>query len=213
MLVPDFNVGVKKVYALVGQKVLPFRKIGNNVWIDLPSFEQDAVNTIVVVEYMGTIPEYNLQTPITISSQFDENRVDAIFAKTNGNIKTSALTYSHYYGDWKHTTCVTNMKDSTDQAIFAIKVIEPGDYRVIAEYNCPQESERLEGSLNVNGQGFLFRTLRTSEFDKKSPLMFIKHTIATTTFKKAGLYYITVHPLQNGKELFKLKSIILEPVK
>lgn len=213
LLVPAFNVGIKRVYALVGQKILPFQKIGNNLWIDLPSFEQDAVNTIVAVEYTGTVPEYNLQTPITVSSQFDENRVDAIFAKTNGNIKTSALTYSHYYGDWKHTTCVTNMKDSTDQAVFAINVIEPGDYRVITEYNCPQESERLEGSLNINDQEFLFRTLRTSEFDKKSPLMFIKHTIATTTFKKAGVYYITVHPLQNGKELFKLKSIILEPVK
>jgi alpha-L-fucosidase len=148
-----------------------------------------------------------------VSDQFDNNRVDAVFGKINGNAKTVSLTYSHYYGDWKHTTCITDMKDKTDQAVFDIQVTAPGDYQVSLEYNCPPESEKLEGSLTINNQEFLFRTLRTAQFDKKSPLMLIKHTVATTTIKKAGLYQIVVHPLQNGKELFKLKSIILEPVK
>ncbi len=212
LVIPNFNVNVKKVYALVGQKTLPFKKIGTSLSIDLPSFDPNAVNTVVVVQYSGAVSEYTLQTPITVSSQFNENRVDAVFAKINGNVKTTSLTYSHYYGDWKHTTCVTNMKDSTDKAVFTINVTEPGDYHVITEYNCPKESERQEGSLSINNQEFLFRTLQTSEFDKKSPLMFIKHTIATTTFSKPGIYSIVVRPLQNGKELFKLKSIILEPV-
>jgi len=66
--------------------------------------------------------------------------------------------------------------------------------------------------MEINGEVFLFRTLRTSEYDKKAPLPFIKHTIATTTFSKPGNYTIEIKPLQNGKELFKLKSIIVSPV-
>jgi alpha-L-fucosidase len=213
LLIPDFNVNVKKVYALTDKKALTFKKIGKQLLIDLPLFSQDAVNTVFVVEYSGTVPDYSLQTPITVSSQFDENNVDAVFAQTTGNAKIQSLTYSHYYGDWKHTTCITNMKDSTDQVTFTINVTEPGDYHVKAEYSCPPESVKLEGSLNINNQEFLFRTLRTSEFDKSSPLLFIKHTVATTTFSKSGIYHITIHPLQNGKELFKLKSVILELVK
>jgi len=213
LLIPDFNVNVKKVYALTDKKVLTFKKIGKQLLINLPLFNQDAVNTVFVVEYAGTVPDYSLQTPITVSTQFDENNVDAVFAQTTGNAKIQSLTYSHYYGDWKHTTCVTNMKDSTDRVTFTINVTEPGDYHVKTEYSCPQESVKLEGSLSINHQEFLFRTLRTSEFDKSSPLLFIKHTVATTTFSKPGIYQIVIHPLQNGKELFKLKSVILEPVK
>jgi alpha-L-fucosidase len=80
------------------------------------------------------------------------------------------------------------------------------------EYSCPPESAKQEGSMEINGEVFLFRTLRTSEFDKKAPLPFIKHTIATATFSKPGNYTIEIKPLQNGKELFKLKSIIVSPI-
>lgn len=212
LLLPDFKGNIQKVYALANAKALTFKKTGNDVWIDLPVFDQDAVNTVFVVEYTGTIPEYSLQTPVTVSAQYNENRVDAVFAKLNGNGKTASLTYSHYFGDWKHTTCVTNLTDSTDRATFTIKVAEAGDYHIVLEYSCPPESAKLEGSLSANGQEFLFRTLRTSAFDKNAPLPFIKHTVATTTFAKPGVYTVAVHPLQNGKELFKLKSIILEPV-
>ncbi len=212
LLIPNFTANIKKAYALADSKPLTFSKVGDDVWINLPVFAPDAVNAVFVVEYTGTIPEYNLQTPLTVSTQYNENSVDAIFAKLSGNSKVGSLTYSHYFGDWKHTTCVTNMKDSTDRADFAINVAEAGDYHVVLEYSCPPESAKLEGAMRVNGQEFLFRTLRTSEFDKNAPLPFIRHTVATTTFAKPGLYTIALRPLQNGKELFKLKTIILEPV-
>ena len=213
LFVPNFDVAIKSIYALSNQQKLTWKKTGKDVVIDLPAFTSDAVNTVLVINYEGKVADYSLQTPITVSSQFDENRVDAVFAQTSGNTKIESLTYSHYFGDWKHTTCVTNLKDSIDAANFTIRVVEAGDYHVIAEYACPQESVKLEGSLKINNQEFLFRTLRTSEFDKSSPLMFIKHTIATTTFSKPGEYAIAIHPLQNGKELFKLKSIVLQPIK
>jgi alpha-L-fucosidase len=59
----------------------------------------------------------------------------------------------------------------------------------------------------------LFRTLRTSEYDNKNPLLFIRHNIAVTTIGNPGIYTIAIRPLQAGKELFKLKNVILEPVR
>ena len=65
----------------------------------------------------------------------------------------------------------------------------------------------------INGKEYLFRTLRTSEFDKSGPLMFIKHAVAITTIDKPGVYTIGIKPLQRGKELFKLQRLVLEPIK
>jgi alpha-L-fucosidase len=146
LLIPNVAVAIKKVYALADKRALTFKKIGSNLLIDLPTLNLYDANTVIVMEYSGTISGYSLATPITVSSQFDENKLDAVFAKINGNVKITKFTYSHYFGDWKHTTCVTNMKDSTDKAVFTINVTEPGSYHVITEYNCPPESVKLEGS-------------------------------------------------------------------
>jgi len=212
LLIPNFKGQVTKVYSLGDKKAVSWIKKGNDIWLTLPKFDQ-AADVVFVMEYNGKIDDYDLKVPVTISNQFKENDVEAIFATIKGNTKIQSLTYSHYYGDWKHTTCVTNMKDSTDEAGFNIRIVEPGDYKVTLQYSCSAESARQEGNMKINGQEFLFRTLRTSEFDSKSPLPFINHTIATTTFTKAGVNTISIHPLQNGKELFKLKSVLLEPVK
>jgi alpha-L-fucosidase len=212
LLVPHFIGKVSKVYSLSGKQNLEWKKTGNDVIINLPPFDETTANRVFVMEYSGKIADYTLDVPITVSDEFNENKVEAIFAKTQGSVEIKSLTYSHYYGDWKHTTCVINMKDSTDKISFNIRVMEAGDYQLALEYSCPPESAKQEGSMEINGEVFLFRTLRTSEFDKKAPLPFIKHTIATTTFSRPGNYTIEIKPLQNGKELFKLKSIIVSPV-
>lgn len=212
LLIPDFKGQVSKVYGLVDKKTVSWTKKGSNIWLKLPEFDQ-AADVVFVMEYSGKVEDYDLKVPVTVSSQFRKNDVEAIFAGTNGNAKIQSLTYSHYFGDWKHTTCVTGMKDSTDITSFNIRIVEPGDYKVTLQYSCSAESAKQEGSMKINNEEFLFRTLRTSEFDSKSPLPFIDHTIATTTFKKGGIYSIAIRPLQNGKELFRLKSILLEPVK
>jgi alpha-L-fucosidase len=212
LLVPDFMGKLSKVYSLSDKQNLKWKKSGNDVIINLPPFDETTANRVFVMEYSGKIADYNLDVPITVSDAFNENKVEAIFAKTQGNAEIKSLTYSHYYGDWKHATCIINMKDSTDKIAFHIRVMEAGDYQLAFEYSCSPESAKQEGSMEINGEVFLFRTLRTSEFDKKAPLPFIKHTIATTTFSKPGNYTIEIKPLQNGKELFKLKSIIVSPV-
>jgi alpha-L-fucosidase len=123
-----------------------------------------------------------------------------------------SITYSHYYGDWKHATCITGMKDPTDSVIFSIRVTEPGDYRLILEYACPAVSSKQEGVLGFNGKDYLFQTLHTSEYDSHQPLLFIRRNIAITTVASPGIYTLSIHPVRQGNELFKLKTVILEPV-
>jgi hypothetical protein len=41
----------------------------------------------------------------------------------------------------------------------------------------------------------------------------IQHAVAITTIDKPGTYTISIKPLQQGKELFKLKRVLLEPIK
>jgi len=212
LLVPDFLGKVSKVYSLSDKQNLKWEKSRNDVVIDLPPYDETIADKVFVMEYSGKIADYNLDVPITVSDEFNENRVEAIYAKTRGNAEIKSLTYSHYYGDWKHATCLTNMTDSTDKILFNIRLMEAGDYQLALEYSCSPESAGQEGSMKINGEVFLFRTLRTSYYDKKAPLPFIRHTIATTTFSKPGNYTIEIKPLQKGKELFKLKSIIVSPV-
>lgn len=211
--VPGFTNAITKVYALSTKQRLGFSKSGSDVVINVPSAPLDAANTVYVVEYKGRQPAYPSHAPVTVSAAFDINTVEAVKATAKGKTQIKSLTYSHYFGDWKHATCLVNMQAPDDEAVFRIRVTEPGDYRILLEYACPQESARQEGSLELNGKEYLFRTLRTSGYENnKNPLMFIKHAIAIATLDKPGIYSITIHPEQAGKELFKLKNVLLEPI-
>lgn len=213
LLLPGCAVSVSKVYTLVGKHPLAFTKKGTDLIVNFPAFDNSNPNNVLVLEYSGKPPAYDAEVPVTVSAQFPVNIIEAVHAKAADSARIKSLTYSHYFGDWKHTVCVTNMMGPTDEATFNIRVTDAADYKVILEYACGTESARQEGSVVVNNREYLFRTLRSSEFDKSNPLMFIQHAVAITTIDKPGLYTIRVKPLQQGKELFKLKSVRLEPIK
>lgn len=213
ILVPGISVNVKSVTTLRENRSLTWKRNGTDVWIDLPKSSYDSPDEVLVLSYSGAEPAYQKDMPVTVSGSLSFNPVDAAFSVTYGNAQTKSLTFSHYFGDWKHENCVTGMRSVSDSVSFATRITHPGDYRVILEYACPQESAKQEGVLRVNGKSYLFRTLRTSEFEKGAPLMFIRHTVATISVEHPGPCSLSVAPLNNGRELFKLKRIILEPVK
>lgn len=214
LVVPGFDADVIKIYALADRKAVSWQRKSGDIVIELPAIAPTAINTVFVMEYRGKVPVYPSGAPITVSAQFPENEVAAAFAKTQGNTKIASLTYSHYYGDWKHTTCITGIKNpSTDQAQFTVRVLEPGDYQVVLVYACEPASANQEGVLMVDNQTFYFRTLRTSDYNKKFPLPFIQHTVATLSVRKTGIHTLTIKPAKNNNELFKLKSIIVKPVR
>lgn len=202
---------ISRVYLLKGRQSLPFSRKGNDLIIQLPLLPHSA-DEVVVMEYKGTMPDYTLSMPITISPQFKENQVDVVRAGMKGNAQIKSLTYSHYYGDWKHTTCITDLKDSTDELSFKLRVTDAADYRIILEYACDPASAKQEGILFFDEQPLYFRTLKTGSFEKNAPLLFIRQ-VAGIVSAKAGDATIRIRPVFNGKELFKLKSLIVEPVK
>lgn len=212
LLVPGFKNRVTKVSSLVGNQSLPFKQNQSDLTIQLSGLKMDPANTVVVITYMGQAPIYNADAPVTISKGYSENYVDANFGKTTGNAQVKSLTYSHYYGDWKHAICVTDLKGPMDTAKFKVRITDPGDYKLILEYACSPASAKQEGVLRVDGKSYLFRTLRTSEFEKSAPLLFIKHPITILRVTQPGLYDIEINPVKEANELFKLKSIIAQPL-
>jgi alpha-L-fucosidase len=202
---------VTMAYTLAGKHPLTFTQKNHDVTIKLPATGDDR-NMVVVLEYTGKVNMFLLDLPATVSSQFAENPLDAINAKVSGKAEIKPITHSNYFGDWKHTTCITSMASPQDSASFFIRVTEPGDYKVTLEYACDEKQAGQEGILNINNAAYPFQTLTVNNYDSHKPLMFIKQTVAITHFKQAGALNISVKPMREGKELFKLKTIWVDPV-
>ncbi|WP_197739857.1 hypothetical protein [Pedobacter sp. BS3] len=205
------NIRVNKVYTLVGGQMLQIHREDDRLFINMP-LNHDFADEVIVMEYQGTLPDYSLSNPVTVSAQYADNRIDAVFAKTSGNATIKSFTYSHYFGDWKHTTCVTGLKDSTDAVKFNLYIDSPGDYQVQLDYQCGKESAMQQGCVIVDGKNFYFRILQTADFDKHAPMQFIRQMVATISVTGAGNYKIVIKPLQNGKDLFNLKALYILPV-
>jgi len=212
LLVPGFTPAVASVYPLKDRKPILWSQKGADLVVRLPVWTGQEADRVVVVEYKGRTPAYDPATPQTVSAAYAANKIEAIHAGLKGEAQVQTITFSHYYGDWKHITCVTGMRSPGDTVSFAVRVTDPGDYRVLLEYACPQASAMQEGVLHFGGQEYYFRTLKTGEYDKKAPLMFIQHPVAIVTVTKPGNYMLAVNPVIKGAELFKLKQVILEPV-
>ena len=212
IILPGCTIRVKQVYTLDGKQPLTYKQEGKNMIIHFRMPAATSPNTVLVVEYSGQQPAYAAHAPVTVSRWFPSNYVEAVHAKTSGGATTKSLTYSHYFGDWKHTTCVTDMKNPEDKASFQTWITDPGDYKISLEYACPPESAKQEGVLRMNDKEYLFRSLRTSAFEKSAPLLFIRHTVSIVNIAKPGIYTMELYPGQQGAELFKLKGIVVEPV-
>jgi alpha-L-fucosidase len=151
--------------------------------------------------------------PLTVSSLFKENKLEASTATLKGSAHLESFTYSHYFGDWKHTTCVTGLKDITDNLNFDVQIDQPGDYQIILEYNCSSESAAQPGVIDFDSKSYYFKTLQSGEFNSNIPMMFIKQRVVTANIKEKGQYKISIRPDANGKGLFNLKTIYVNPIK
>jgi alpha-L-fucosidase len=228
VLVPGCDVQVTRVYALEDHKPLPYARHGKDLLIDLSTLRKESgdpyssgtgskVNScpsrVIVVAYQGREPAYASNAPSVISGGYGEIRIPVSRAALKGQALAETLTYSHYFGDWKHTLCITGLKDTSDQIIFNVRFTDPGDYRLVLEYSCGSASEGQEGNLEIGGRLYWFRTLLTGEFNKKKPLMFIRHPVAIYSIRHPGTYQIKIQPVKSGRELFKLKSLIAIPIR
>jgi len=211
IVIPFFSAKILKVSALEDRQLLTWRKDGNWLTINIPTSQNNNPNIVVKIDYEGELKKIQLPF-VMVSNQFEDNQLEVSQAKFKGNAQLKSFTYSHYYGDWKHMTCATGLKDSTDKISFDIYIDQPGDYQLALDYNCGDESALQEGILNFNDEEFFFRTLKTADFVKNASMQFINHTVVTKNIKTKGFYTLSVHPLRNGKELFNLRSVNIKPV-
>jgi len=202
---------IKQAQLVCNKSPLQFHEVSGGINIILPKLV-DQYNTVIAVDMAVRPAQQTNAAPLVVSNQYQNNALDAIYAKTSGKASVKSITYSHYFGDWKHVPCVVNMEAPADSATFYTNITSPGDYKVTLEYACPPVQAKQEGSMKLNGKDYRFETLPGSDYESHKPLLFIKQTIAIATIKAAGEYTLSIHPLHTGTELFKLKTVWLEPV-
>lgn len=213
IFVPGMDVEIQRVYQLDTGAKLRWHKNNQDLTVNLPLLS-DSRNTVLVVEYAGTLTDKYDQFPVTISAQYRSNKLLPYDATRKGAATIKSITHSDYFGSWKHTTCLTEWKKPGDIAHFELRFTDPGDYKITLSYNCEAENSRQEGVIEFNKQKYLFQTVRTGgKYTNKEPLMFYDHPIANVTVTKPGNYSLKIYPLKEGKELFKLQSVLIEPVK
>ena len=212
LLVPGVDAKIKNVKLLATNDKLAWTQENQLLKVSLPTSLSGDISSVVLVEFEGQITDSYANAPSVISLQYDGCNLDVIQAKTSGKTQIKPVTFSYYFGDWKHATCAMKMSSPTDELTYNVQFAEPGDYKIILEYSCPPEASKQEGVLQVGSRKFLFETLSTGIHSKMQPLMFIQQSVAMVSIPKAGEQTIKIAPLKEGKELFKLRRVVIEAV-
>ncbi|CAL1520422.1 alpha-L-fucosidase [Chitinophaga sp. MM2321] len=212
--VPGITAKIKSVKILGTAKKLTWKQLPEETVITLPATLPDSRNTVLVMEYSGIQPDLSQLRTQTVSSDYPQAEIPAVWAVFNGAAKNKLFTYSHYFGDWKHDNCATGMQDAGDALVFPLEVQDAGDYKIILDYACEPASASQQGVVTLYGQQLSFLTLNTGTYNSHQPLLFIQHAVGIIHIDKAGKQNLAVRPVAgNKKELFWLRKIILQPVK
>ncbi|NLR65618.1 alpha-L-fucosidase [Chitinophaga varians] len=212
--VPGVDAKVKSVKILGTSTTLNFRQQPGETTVQLPVTLPDTRNTVLVMEYGGNQSDRSQLRTQTVSSQYPQAEIPTVWAIYNGAAKNKLFTWSHYFGDWKHDNLAYDMTTPEDALVFPLDIQDAGDYRIVLEYACEQASASQQGVVTLNGQQLPFLTLFTGQFDSHKPMMFIRHAIGILHVDKPGINNLTVKPVSgNQKELFRLRKVILQPVK
>jgi alpha-L-fucosidase len=212
LVVPGFTATATDAALLGSSTKLSHSKHGTDLVIQLPAQLPDTRNTVVTVGFSGELSDA-WKMSFVISRQFDAITMDAARAKVSGNAAISSQTHSQYFGNWKHDTCVTGQSTPDDRAEFAVRFTEPGDYRVIIEYACAPSAKGREGLLEMGDRRIAFETLRTAEYDRHQPLIFVRHPLGILSVDTAGERTLAIRPEIAGAEMFWLRRVVIEPVK
>jgi len=210
--IPFIKVAVKHIRLLGTDNTLSWKKERDEVSIQLPAALPDNRDAVLEMDYIGKQPDFAFNNTQTISRQFPQIKIPVVQAGYKGMSKNNILTYSYYFGDWKHDNCAVNMKDTMDEITFNLSIQDPGDYKIILDYNCSHSSSGQEGIVQIGDQKLQFLTLETGEYDTNRPLLFIKHNIGEITIPQKGDYQLHIRPNKPLlKELFWIRSLIIQP--
>jgi alpha-L-fucosidase len=211
IFVPIKGIKVNKTYWLENNKTVASESKADGIYLNVPGAFPDVRDAVVVIDYKGELKD-DYTANEWVNMQFDEFSLLPSAAQLSGKATVGTVRSSLYFGDWKWTPCVQNMVTPADEIQFKVDFAEKGDYKLSLEYSANEANENQEGILTVNGKESYFSTLKSGERDVRKPLSTIKQTITILTVKEKGTQIISIKPAFNGKELFKLKRVIIEPV-
>ena len=69
-----------------------------------------------------------------------------------------------------------------------------------------------EGIVEIGDKSLGFQSLLTSEYNSHEPLVFIRHNVGVITVRTPEILPVSVHPKNDGAELFWLRRIHIEPL-
>ncbi|NSL90116.1 alpha-L-fucosidase [Chitinophaga sp. Mgbs1] len=212
--VPGINARVKSVKILGSRQPLTWKQSTAATTIQLPVTLPDTRNTVLVMEYSGTQQDLSQLRTQTVSSDYPRAEVPAVWAIYNGAAINKLFTYSHYFGDWKHDNCAAGMIQPADALVFPLDIQDAGDYKVVLDYACEPGNASQQGVVTLAGQQLPFLSLATGTNNSHQPMMFIEHAVGILHISEPGKHNLTIRPVAgNRKELFRLRKIILQPVK
>ncbi|MBO9638638.1 MAG: alpha-L-fucosidase [Siphonobacter aquaeclarae] len=205
LLLPSFPVQLTGARLLAEGTRLRYVKEGADWQLTVPP-----TPGVIEVGYTGTPEAASL--PLTVSGNYPVTVLEASSAKTAGKAAVSTVTWSHYFGDWKHAVCLGAWAAPEDAAEFSLRVTHPGEYKLYLEYANREPGQ--EGIVTFGEQTYPFLTLKTTDtYDSYQPLLFLRQPIAIVTVSAPGNYLLRIAPKRSGKELLKLKTVQLEPVR
>jgi len=213
LFVPGFSASAKCARFLADDEPLKTEQHGDDLKIFLPEELPDLRDTVVAVDFTGTLRDSWRNRPQIISRQFDSFSVDAAKGDPAGATTLDSVTSSQYFGNWKHDTLARNMKNAKDKLEFSFRFLEPGDYRVALEYACSAAEKSREGIIEVGEKSLGFQTLLTGEYNSHDPLLFIRQNIGVIHIESPGILPVTVHPKTDGTELFWFRRFVIEPLR
>ncbi|MEZ2445436.1 alpha-L-fucosidase [Chitinophaga sp. RCC_12] len=212
--VPGLTAKIKSVKILGTKDQLAWKQLPEETVIQLPAILPDTRSTVIEVVYTGQQTDLSQLRTQTVSSEYAQAEIPAVWAVFNGAAKSKLFTYSHYFGDWKHDNCITGMVTPDDAIVFPLEVQDAGDYKIILDYACEPGSASQQGLVTLGGQQLPFLTLVTGSYDSHKPMNFIQHAVGIIHIDKAGKQNLTVKPVSGNKnELCWLRKVILQPVK
>jgi alpha-L-fucosidase len=213
LVVPGFDAGLKRVTLLGQSRAVKSEKTGTDLIITLPVRLPDDRDTVVVVEFSGSLSDSWQDAPVLVSRQYDFFTVEAARTRVAGRTILKSMAHSHYFGNWQHDTCVQKQQSPADRVECSFRFLEPGDYRICLDYACAVASKDTEGVVEIGGQSLSFASLLTGAYDSHQPLMFIHHAVGVVSIRTPGTVPVAVHPRADGPELFWLRRIVVEPVR
>lgn len=217
IFVPNIAEATHDARLLVSDAQLEWRKINGGIEIQLPQSLPDSRNTVVAVT---TDPlsdgHFESATTYFIDRQSDATKLSPQLAELGGDVARENRRYWLYFGQWKYFPTVSGLKSRNDFVRWNLNVTEPGEYKISLVYSADATEAGQEGQIVVaagtnDQQSRRFRVLETGEMSVARPVPTVTHDIGIIELAQ-GPATLTIAPLQDGENLFKIANVVLEPV-